>query len=125
MLLYSLRLTNNLLGAVLPQEIVREMRFIRRSTGLLRMLGGSFLTESDAPFTISVRLTGSVGSCENACATNYILLSAVCDRRNSPLRTRSTTMASARAIIVSLLFHSASSAGSEVRIAFSREQKAK
>ena len=29
MLLYSLRLANNLLGAVLPQEIVREMRFHR------------------------------------------------------------------------------------------------
>ena len=37
MLLYSLRLANNLLGAVLPQEIISEMRFHPAIDGLVRV----------------------------------------------------------------------------------------
>jgi Uncharacterised nucleotidyltransferase len=54
MLLYSLRLANNLLGAVLSQEIVREMRFHRAIEGLVecarqQLFDGGNRTVDDQP----------------------------------------------------------------------------
>jgi hypothetical protein len=54
MLLFSLRLANSLLGAVLPQEVVREMRFHRAIDGLVecarqQLFDGGYRTVDDQP----------------------------------------------------------------------------
>jgi hypothetical protein len=47
MLLYSLRLANNLLGTVLPQEIVSEMRFHPALVGLVEYAGRQLFSGDD------------------------------------------------------------------------------
>ena len=71
MLLFSLGLTNNLVGAALSQEVVHEMRCYPSLDGLVEYARQQLFYGGDRPGPIIRELTSSAGSCENAYGTNY------------------------------------------------------
>ena len=117
MLLYSLRLANNLLGAVFPQEIICQMQFHPAIDGLveyarMQLFDGGDRTVAGQPtvdqfrWLVRERLRDKLYPYYLRYVTDVIV----------PCELDRQAIAFAPAIIVSLLFYPASSVGSEVRI---------
>ncbi|HET9789308.1 MAG TPA: nucleotidyltransferase family protein [Pyrinomonadaceae bacterium] len=124
MLLYSLRLANNLLDAVLPSEVVRQMSFHPAIDGLVEYAQRQLFDDGDRAvpdqptvdqfrWLIRERLRDKLYPYYQRYVTDVIAACGI----------RATAVASAEGIILSLLFHSAGSVVRQTRVASDRTNR--
>ena len=78
MLLYGLRLASNLLGTVLPKELVSEMSFHSALDGLVEYARRQLFHRDDCTVRDQPTADWFRWVLENASATNYVLTTALC-----------------------------------------------